>query len=152
MIKDARPQTKVTLSKIHSVSSSSPPITMPDPTLSIPVPSEDSKPKKKEEPESNDAKQKQKGEKEQEDLVCLSSVPHPYNQELRFPSRKRTFNSRMSSKCLWNVSGYATPPSTGFALIQTGATTGIKHGSVSCRLGNPSDTYQDVDLIHDLRS
>lgn len=78
---------------------------MPDPTLSIPVPSEDPKSKKKEEPESNDVKQKQKGEKEQEDLVCLSSVPHLYDQELRFRSQKKTFSLKMSSKCLWNVSG-----------------------------------------------
>lgn len=83
---------------------------MPDPTLSIPVPSEDPKPKKKEEPESNDVKPKQKGEKEQEDLVRLSSVLHPHDQGLKFRSRKRTFSSRMSSRCLWNVSGYVAPP------------------------------------------
>ena len=80
---------------------------MPDPTLSIPVPSEDPKPKNKEEPETTDAKQKQKGEKEQEDLVCLSFVPRSYVQELtfhKFRSRRRIFSSRMSSKCLWNVS------------------------------------------------
>jgi len=80
---------------------------MPDPTLSVPVPSEDPKPKKKkEEPESNDAKQKQKGEKEQEDLVCLSSIPRLYDQKLKFRSQKRIFSSKMSSKCLQNVSGY----------------------------------------------
>lgn len=125
---------------------------MPDPTLSIPVPSEDPKPKKKEEPESNDAKQKQKGEKEPEDLVCLSSVPHPYNQELKFRSQRRTFSSRMNSKCSWNVSGYVMSPCASFASIKNRTTTGIELGSVSSSLGNPSDTYQDVDLIHDLRS
>jgi hypothetical protein len=77
---------------------------MPDPTLSIPVPSEDPKPKKKEESEPADAKQKPKGEKEQEDLVCLSSVLHSYVQELKFYSQRMTFSSRMSLKCLWNVS------------------------------------------------
>jgi hypothetical protein len=79
---------------------------MPDPTLSIPVPSEDPKSKKKEESEPNDAKQKQKGEKEQEDLVCLSSAPRTYDKGLRFRSQKMTFSSKMSSKCLRNVSGY----------------------------------------------
>jgi hypothetical protein len=125
---------------------------MPDPTLSIPVPSEDPKPKKKEQSEPNDVKQKQKGEKEQEDLVCLFSVLHPSDQQLTFCSRKRTFSSRMSSKCLWNVSGYVVPPYAGFALIKNGTNTGIKHGVVSSCIGNPSNTYQDVYLIHDLRS
>ena len=125
---------------------------MPDPKLSIPVPSEDPKPKKKEEPESSDTKQKQKGEKEQEDLVSLSSVSRPYNRELKFCSRKRIFSSRMSSKCLWNALGYVVPPCARFALIKNRMTIGIEHGSVSSRLGNSSDTYQDVDFIYDLRS
>lgn len=106
MIKDARPQRRSLCPEVYLVSSSSSPITMPDPTFSIPVPSEDPKPKKKEESEPNDAKQKQKGEKEQEDLVCLSSSPHLYGQELKFHSQKRIFSSKMSSKCLRNVSGY----------------------------------------------
>jgi len=88
-----RASIEVTLPKVHPPVSSSPSlITMPDPTLSIPVPSEDPKPKKKEQPESNDTKQKQKGEKEQEDLVRLSSAPHPYNRKLKLGSRKRIFS------------------------------------------------------------
>jgi hypothetical protein len=79
---------------------SSPTKTMPDPTLSIPVPSDDPKPKNKQESEPNDTKQNQKGEKEPEDLVCLSSTLHLHARELKLCSPMRTFSSRTSSKCL----------------------------------------------------
>lgn len=98
-LKDARPLER-SLYRDPSNSASLPPIAMPDPTLSIPVPSDDPKPKKKEVSESNDTKQKHKGEKDQEDLVCLSSCTFKNVQKLNFCSQRRTFSLKMSLKCL----------------------------------------------------